>query len=213
MANYAMNDERENTYDGGVYYLKPITKKDDTPHFSVKTRQDNKYVELEKKPISTSGNLKGIEFGSYEWEGKTIKTFKVSLDKETKEEGNQLSIISMSFTNTSRSILNCILNHNGPIDTLSITLAKNKAGYNGAYTSINGHKGNWKISSDEMKKLIDVETTKKGLKITDYDKLDQFFEDEMMKHMATILPGSRIVNDDESGGFEPDPDLDDLFDE
>lgn len=209
MATYKGSDDPRGNYDD-VFYMKMVTKKDENPRFTLKIRDGNDYIDLPDSPTSVSGALKSIEFGQYEWEKTIVKTVKFLIEKKEKDI-NQLYILSSSFTSTSRAILNSILNVNEPINRLSITLIKNKAGYNGAFTLFNGRKGEWKYQPDFLKTMIETEKTKKGDLIY-YDKLDQFLEDEMMKHMDIIIPGSlKIVETEEHEDEEYITDLDEVF--
>lgn len=205
---YLGSDDPRGNYDD-VIYMKMITKKDENPRFTLKVKEGNEYVELPDTPNSVSGTLKNVEFGVYEWEKQKIKTVKFIIEK-TVDGIKQLYILSSSFTSTLRTILNSMLNVNEPINTLTIALIKNKAGYNGAYTVFNGKKGEWKYQQDFLKTMIETEKTKKG-EIVYYDKLDQFLEDEMMKHLSTIIPGSLIITDKTEDRTDEDTTLDELF--
>lgn len=184
---FAGEDKNNSSYQGGIFYLKPKTAKAEDPYFAIKTKEGTEYVDVDTSK-NVSGTLKNIEFSEYEWEKNIIKTVKFVLERETEEFGNQLYIISSSYTSTLRSILNSILGVKGPINTMSLTLYKNRQGYNGVYTLINGKKSDWKLSASELKEYIDVEHTKKFGDVTDYTRLDTFLEEQMKIHLDTILP-------------------------
>ena len=183
---FAGSDPNQSSYQGGIFYLKLKTAKTEDPYFTIKTKQGNEYVDIDTSK-NVAGVLKNIEFGEYEWEKVTIKTIKLVLERDT-EEGTQLYIISSSYTSTLRSIINSLLGINVPITSMSLTLYKNRQGYNGVYTLLNGKKSNWKLTGDQIKSYIDVEHTKKFGDVTDYSRLDTYLEEELRKHLDTILP-------------------------
>ena len=158
--------------------------KSEEPHFSIRTKVGTEYVDVPSEK-NVTGSLKNIQFSEYEWEGKKIKTLKIVIDREEKQ---QLCIIDSSYTTTLRGIINSLLGCNEPINKISITLFKNKQGFNGAYTIINSKKSNWKYSGEELKKYVDIENTKKFGPVADYDRLDNFLEDELKKHLNVIIP-------------------------
>jgi len=194
MANkYLGSDDPRGNYED-IFYMKMVTKKDENPHFSLKIKEGSDYIDLPDTPTSVSGTLKSIDFGEYEWEKQTIKTVKFQIEK-VEGDINQLYLLSSSYTATLRTILNTLLNVQEPIKKITISLIKNKAGYNGAFLVINGRKGEWKFKYDFLKTMIEIEKTKKG-EIFYYDKLDAFLEEEMLKHMPIIIPGSMRIHDE-----------------
>ena len=193
---FDMSSDENSNYEGGVFYLKMVTKKDAQPFFTIKTKIGDSYTLLSQQPKSISGTLKSITTGSYTWEKKDIKTVKIVLEKDTKK-GKQLAIISSSYTSTLRGIINCLLSFDEPINTIGINLYQNKLGYNSVMVFMcNGKRKEWKYAQSFLKTLVDVETTKKFGDVYYYGRLDDFLETELIKHLNTILPDSpRIVDE------------------
>lgn len=205
MGNFMMEDEERGQYDD-VFYVKAITKKDETPRFQVKQKKGTMYETLDIEPSSLSGVLKKIEFSEYEWEGKQIETVKFNLEKET-DGVKQLSIFTSSYTSTLRTIINCLLNYKDPIKNISFILNKNKDGYNGIILKINSKSADWKYKYEFFKTMIDVEKTRKG-DVLYYDKLDAFLKEELIKHIPVILPDidnelDNLIDDEPTDPIEP----------
>jgi hypothetical protein len=189
-----------------VYFIKPVTK--DAAYFEITKKSGDQYIVNPRKDVnSLGGTLKKIETGSYTYQNEEKKTFKIHLVKEVGSDENKklyLYIISSSYTQAGRSIINCLLDYNKPIERLHITLTS-KDGYTNANISINGEAAKWKsktsgpglYSREEQKEFttpILHPKTKATLSI-DYTDLIDKFETELINHLSVILPNQehRII--------------------
>lgn len=206
-----------------VFFLKPIVK--DDAYFQISKKVGNKYLVNPKTTYrSVGGVLKKIETSSYRYQEEEKKTIKLHIVSET-ENGKVLYILSSAYTRPFINVVNCLLDFNKPIEKINITLTY-KDKYANASVSINGVAAKWKDKSsgpgkytkDELKDyIIPIYHPKtKALITTDKSKLEEFLEEELMKHLKVILPKSDFVNiieeeandvlNDEATFGEDDPD-------
>ena len=170
-----------------LYFMK-IRSKTDTnqrPHFKVeKASKDGKGQPMEDVTY-VNGRVKDIETGSYEWEGDTIKTFKIVLvDKE------EMYYIDSSYTSLGRSILNCLANVGTDGTTpgeFRISLYTSKKGYASVWIENDGKSTGFKWPWDELKQYISVYKNKKGKEENDYAKLDEFYEAKIKEEIAPFF--------------------------
>lgn len=212
-----------------VFFLKPVTK--DCAYFQISKKVGEVYQVSPRKDFNAiGGQLKKIETGSYDYKGEEKKTFKIHLvkeskvlDKETNEtiEKKYLYIISGSFTNTARTVINCILSAEGPIDRMFITI-KHVNGFTNAEVSINGVQVKWKdnksgpgkYTREDKEKYVRIAKhpiTGKDLP-ADYTEWDEFLQTELMKHIKVILPNQesvRILPEQDVNDILPDVDDED----
>jgi hypothetical protein len=189
-----------------VYFIKPVTK--DAAYFEITKKSGDQYIVNPRKDVNSLGGLlKKIETGSYTYQNEEKKTFKIHLVKEIGEGENKkqyLYIISSSYTNAGRSIINCLLDYTKPIERIHITLTA-KDGFTNANVSINGVAAAWKsktsgpgkYSREEQKEYttpILHPKTKATISI-DYTDLIDFLETELINHLKVILPNQehRII--------------------
>jgi len=217
-------DELSGKYDE-VFFVKPKTK--DVAYFEFSKKIGDKIHQDPRTTIQTiDGNLAKIELGSYTYENKEIKTIKLHLTKTIKDK-NILFIISSSYTQVARSIMNSLLGCQEAIEKLNITLYLNQSGYTSVKMSINGKKSEWYFSIDEQKKYIETLKNKKGEFVSnDYSDLDDLFTDKLREHLPIILPNQDHIkfipevdvntvlgenNDVETFGEDDDDDASEFF--
>jgi len=179
-------DENSSGYDE-VYFVKMKTK--DLAYFEFSKKIGDKIHKDTRTTISTiEGKPTKIELGSYTFENKEVKTLKISLNKVINEK-NVLFIISTSFTQSARAIINALLGCKEPLEHVNITVYKNAAGYTSVKMSINKKKSEWKYSIDEQRKHIETIKNKKGEFVSnDYSDLDELFNDELQNHLGILFP-------------------------
>lgn len=187
----AFIDDLIGAYDE-VYFVKAKTK--DLAYFEFRKKVGNVISVDPRKTICTiDGEVEKMEMGEYTYENKEIKTLKIHLKKRIKEK-TVLFILNLSYTQTTRSIINSLLACNKPITRLCIVLYKNAAGFSSVKMTINGERAEWKYSIEEMKKHIDKIVNKKGEFISnDYSELDELFFSALRKHLPVIQPGKDHV--------------------
>ncbi|MCK9417645.1 hypothetical protein M0Q97_13465, partial [Candidatus Dojkabacteria bacterium] len=144
-------DETGSIYDE-VYYVKSRTK--NAAYFEFSKRDGDKIL-IDKRTSITriEGKLTKIDMGSFTYEGKEIKNFKLHIAKEVNQK-NILFILNMNYTQIGRSIINSLLGCSKPIDKIYLELYKNASGYCSLKMLINGQKSVWKFSIEEQRKKI-----------------------------------------------------------
>lgn len=182
-----------------VYYVKARTK--NAAYFEFSKREGDKILIDKRTSINRiEGRLTKIDMGTFTYEGKDIKNFKLYITKEiprvqNKEthllvnQKNILFILNMNYTQVGRSIINSILGCSKPIEKIYLELYKNASGYCSLKMLINGQKSVWKFSIDEQRKKIETITNKKGEFVSnDYTELDDLLEDNLRDHLHILFP-------------------------
>lgn len=181
--------EKENVENGfdEVYFVKPKTK--DTAYFEFSKKVGDKILVDPRKTLKlVEGKLNKVELGSYTYENKEVKTFKLHISKEVNGK-SILFIVSSSYTQIGRSILNTLLGATKPITKISLGLYNNNSGYASVTILIDGKKGVWLLSIDEQRKYIETIKNKKGEFVSnDYSELDEVLEDKMRTHLNILFP-------------------------
>lgn len=179
-------DETSGGFDE-VFFVKMKTK--DAAYFEFSQKQGDKILLDPRKSIQTiDGHLYKIVLGDYTYENKLIRTLKLYLTK-TVNNKSVLFIVSTSYTQSARSIINSLLACKSPIDKVNISIYKNQSGYTSVKMSINGKKSDWKYSIDDMRKHIETIKNKKGEFVSnDYTELDELFESELRTHLGVLFP-------------------------
>lgn len=197
-------DTNEGGYDE-MFFVKPKTK--DCAYFEFSQRKGDIDYHDSRTTIQTiEGKPTKLELSEYVYEKKTIKTFKLSLAKEINGK-NCLFIMSSSYTQTGRSILNSLLGCSEPLSKMNLTLYQNRAGYTSVKVSINGKKSIWKFSIDEQRKHIETIKNSRGEFISnDYQELDEMFEEKMREHLNVLFPEQDHVK------FIPEANASDVLD-
>lgn len=183
---FEKDDTGGNVYDD-VYYVKSKTK--NAAYFEFSKREGDKILVDKRTSINRiEGKLSKIDMGSFTYEGKEIKNYKLYVVKEIKGK-NILFILNMNYTQVGRSIINSILGCSKPIDKIYLELYKNASGYCSLKMLINGQKSVWKFSIDEQRKKIETITNKKGEFVSnDYSDLDNLLEDNLRDHLNILFP-------------------------
>jgi hypothetical protein len=209
-----------------VFFVKPKTK--DCAYFEFSKKTGNVIAKDPRTTIQTiDGEVSKIELGSYTYEKKEVKTFKIYLSKVLNEK-KVLFILSSSYTQCGRSIINSLLGCKEPIERMTIALYVNASGFTSVKTLINGKKSDWKFKIEEQKQHIEeIKNKKGGITLRDYTELDELFETELQNHLSILLPAQqhRIITpeipvedvlntetfgeDDEAGDFFEISDTDD----
>lgn len=184
--------DNQDSFYNEVYFVKMKTK--DQAYFEFSRKIGDKIHKDGRTTIQTiEGKPNRIELGSYTYENKEIKTFKLYLHKVINEK-NILFIISSSFTQAARAIMNALLGCSKPLEHVNITLYKNGGGYTSVKMSINKKKSEWKYSVDEQRKHIETIKNKKGEFVSnDYSELDELFEEKMREHLPILFPEQEHV--------------------
>jgi len=179
-------DETGSIYDE-VYYVKSRTK--NAAYFEFSKRDGDKILIDKRTSINRiEGKLTKIEMGSFTYEGKEIKNFKLYIGKEVNQK-NILFILNMNYTQIGRSIINSLLGCSKPIDKIYLELYKNASGYCSLKMLVNGAKSVWKYSIDDQRKKIETITNKKGEFVSnDYTELDDLLEDNLRDHLHILFP-------------------------
>lgn len=175
-----------NVYDE-VYYVKARTK--NAAFFEFSKRDGDKILIDKRTSINRiEGKLVNIVMGSFTYESKEIKNFKLYIVKEINQK-NILFILNLNYTQVGRSIINSILGCNKPIDKIYLELYKNASGYCSLKMLINGAKSTWKYSIEEQRKKIETIKNKKGEFVSnDYTELDEMLEDGLRNHLNILFP-------------------------
>lgn len=183
---FEKDDTGGNVYDD-VYYVKSKTK--NSAYFEFSKREGDKILVDKRTSINRiEGRLTKIDMGSFTYEGKEIKNYKLYIVKEINGK-NILFILNMNYTQVGRSIINSILGCNKPIDKIYLELYKNQSGYCSLKMLINGQKSVWKYSIDDQRKKIETITNKKGEFVSnDYTELDDLLEDNLRDHLNILFP-------------------------
>lgn len=170
-----------------VYYVKARTK--NSAYFEFSKREGDKILVDKRTSINRiEGRLTKIDMGSFTYEGKEIKNYKLYIVKEINGK-NILFILNMNYTQVGRSIINSLLGHTKAIDKIYLELYKNQSGYCSLKMLVNGAKSVWKFSIDDQRKKIETITNKKGEFVSnDYTELDDLLEDNLRDHLNILFP-------------------------
>ncbi len=198
-----------------IYYAKMYTKKTALPYFSFKYKNGDKCVikETVEPSRAIKGKLLKIEFRSFTWENEEIKTINFSLESES---GKNLVILSCPFTGTLRAIINSILKYPKQIEFLKIELTRNNStGYNNVRCFFNNETepGKWLYSSQEFSTYYDKVTINKK-EVYDDSRLNEFFEDELKKHLSVVCPQhlvTKIVEEETASDEIQEPTDEEVF--
>ncbi len=179
--------------DYDYFYLKLSGQKEnEKPHFTVKTKKEDKYVE-EESTWDIQGQLRKIEWETYKYnkDGKEMTGIGAKihlLDPEVKE----WYILQMGFGWTMRGIFNNLFSlTENQLKDVYISVWKNpETGQNGASVKIGGAKGekmSWKFDYKEhLAPFVKKFEKGDGSVINDYSGLDKFFQEEIVKFNKII---------------------------
>ncbi len=163
-----------------VFYAKIKGLKKDhagDPWIGLEQKKGNDYVEI-KKVQWMSGWLSGAKTGSYEYEGKPVKTFELTL-----EDGIEKYVFQSSYNGLSRSLINSLLSTVN-YGTLKISVYTSKKGYKSIGVELNGERLQWKYSIDEFKaKTKEIKDEEGEIIKISYKELDAWLEEEFKKNV------------------------------
>ena len=170
-----------------VYFVKAKTK--DCAYFEFSKRVGNKtYVDPRTTLNVLEGKLYKIEFDTFNYEGKDLKTYKLYISK-TIGTKSSLFILNLNLTQTGRSILNSLIGFQKAIQTIYLELYMNKSGYTSIKMNLNGIKAVWKYGIDEQRSLIETIKNKKGEFVSnDYSEIDERLDSDLKNHMGILFP-------------------------
>jgi len=160
---------KNSSKESATYYKIDGGKKDFKPFFGKKGSKEQGYKVIEEFD-TFEGNLLDIELGSYEFEGKTKDTIKLSF-----EDGIGKDIVEGSLnTGIMRSILNTFAgsDFNKPY-TLKMYL--NKEGYPSVYITQGGERASWKYEASQVPKA-EVIVLKNKTEIKDDTEVIEWFK-------------------------------------
>lgn len=184
--NFEKDENGGSIYDE-VYYVKSRTK--NAAYFEFSKREGDKILIDKRTSINRiEGRLTKIDMGSFIYEGKDIKNFKLYIVKEINQK-NILFILNMNYTQVGRSIINSLLGHTKAIDKIYLELYKNASGYCSLKMLVNGEKSVWRYSINDQRKHIETITNKRGEFISnDYSSLDDLLEQDLREHLGILFP-------------------------
>lgn len=155
---------------------------------------DKKYETLPSKDKFLSGTLKKMEMFDYMWKEELIKGVKFHIEDK---ESDETYILSISFSNILRNILNSLASV-PIIDHLYLSVYFNDAGFETVSVKINHQKGEWKYPIKDLNAMnIEVKHPTTGKLIaTDRSAQDAFLTKEVVVPLIAKLGG----NDSEDSG-------------
>jgi hypothetical protein len=196
-----------------IIYFSTFTKEDEYPHFQVRTKQEDNYVDL---PDATfvEGYLHSLQFKD-----------EPSYDKKTTEknlyvklfDGDELYIIRVKFFMIGRSIMNSLANLvtlDPPLDLkLTIRLYRTKPNERGdkyarAWVGYGVEALDWNMTAEQMKSLT-RKVTVNGKEMTDSSALDKRLTELMemaIKHVELHhitpdkQPATAMPHEDKTSG-------------
>lgn len=167
--------QNKNEKSGKLLILKPVSKingENVRPFFEISSKEGDKWIASEDNSInSISGSLFKIEAVEEEYKGD--KYFRV---KAFIKDGDESYLVPFRMNIASRSLLNSFFNLES-FDNISIRYYLSKTGYDSYYVTQNDTKVTWKFESSELPSPEEI--TFKGKTIRDFDKIDQFFVEQI----------------------------------
>lgn len=190
--------KRESKY-SNYYFCKLRTKKEIIPHFDI-SKDINGIIQkiTTKDPIQRIyGKLLNIEFKEGTYQNQVIKSVVFKIET-LNSDGNLVCFrISCSRNQSLQNWLNCLLSQNEKIDTLELSVWKDKnSGYNKSTMKVNGKRPSWRYTIDEIEEKKEKIYDKKGnLIATKTDDLFDFLENELKEKLDVLIP-NRIKDED-----------------
>ena len=149
-------------------------KKGSTPeelYFKGQKHDGKEYVDIDEKPTFIEGTLKEVTPRSFEYEGRTIRSFKVVL-----EDFDGRYSLDTGFSSLGVNILNTLAAADN-IGKVKLSLYTNKKGYPSIFVSLNDSSElpKWKWTFEELDKKVEKITNKKKEVVsTDRTELEEF---------------------------------------
>lgn len=181
---------KNSSKESATYYKIDGGKKDSRPFFGKKGSKEQGYKVIEEFD-TFEGNLLDIELGSYEFEGKTKDTIKLSF-----EDGIGKDVVEGSLnTGIMRSILNTFAgsDFNKPY-TMKMYL--NKEGYPSIYITQGGERASWKYEASQVPKA-EVIVLKNKTEIKDDTEVIEWFKklvtNELKPRLKDLIAPSKTA--------------------
>lgn len=185
---------------GTLIILKPKTKEESNPHFSVIRKEDGKWGETGETVNQVSGDLTKVEVKEDEYEGRKYKVINVFLQDK---EAGETYLLDLRLNMITKSLFNALSNLTDPRN-ISISLYKNKKSHNPNFgVWQNDELVRWKYSLEELPEPEEV--TFKGETMKDYSKSDEMVLSSLLE-MAEAVLNRDGDNDTESSDKEEDSD-------
>lgn len=173
-----------------IFYCSMHAKKDkkDFAYFKIQTKEDGKYIDLPDE-FKISGYLAKISHDSYEYEGKTNHTLKMSLI-----DGDALFVVEANVNSSmGRNLMNSILAINN-WEWITASLYMNKSGYPSLGMYNNDGQMGWKfdyktVLAPMVYEVEDPENPTKMRKV--YRKVNELLHNEWVKLEATVLKNAK----------------------
>lgn len=173
-------------------------------------KKNGKAVYKELEPIkNVSGDITRAKVRKYEYQGEDKYEFQVYLkDAEAKE----LCVLSCNMNSIGRSIINTLLNLDGPKGgRLEVSVWNKKdTGRASVFLKYDGNKVGWKYDMDEQNKYItENKVREKGKEVIrkDYFDLDMFLLKEFQdKFVSQYVTPEQFADKPATGGNDEGPD-------
>jgi len=157
-----------------VHTLKP---KEKDLYFKGSEKGENGYFDIEDKPTSLFGTVKGVETNKYTYEGKVHNTIKIILDDD-----DSRVILEMAYSNMLIGLLNTLLGSE-EINDLKLSLYVSKKGYKSMWIEIDDvdpKTNKWKFDyTKDLATKITKTPLPDGTNHIDKTKLEEFLMAEV----------------------------------
>lgn len=165
------------------FVMKAKSKDIPRPYFGRKEKVDNEWKTTEQFD-TFNGQLRSMELGSYEWNGKRVETLAMFM----RDPDGSMSKIEMSFSNgLTRSIINSLAS----VDNISegdfrMSVYVNKSDYSAVSCQMDGKKLSWKyeIKDFPQPRKVKVNST---TEVTDSEETDNFFREVVKNELMPQL--------------------------
>lgn len=173
----ALYTKTGNSNTGTLIILTPKTRdaenKEIDAYFEVKRRGENgNFITADETVKKVSGDIKSLSIKDYEYNDTVTSKVKLVLVDKTADE---TYLVDMKFNILNRSIFNALLNLE-QLNNVSISLYRNKKGYNAAFVAQNEQSVGWKYSLEDLPKPTEIIHPKTNKVISrDFTELDEFY--------------------------------------
>lgn len=194
------NNSNSGYEDYTTYFLRPITqdknKNKIDATFQVTKVENGEYIPQEENVSSVTGHLTKVDTYSKEWNGKdgngptiVTKGYRLFLrDDDAKET----YIIDAKLNILTRDLINKIITLTSFDEKITISLYKNKSGFNSSFVKVGNSPSKWKFERKDIPtataichpKNIDPKTGKPQVLSYDYEDVDNFFIEAIEKFIS-----------------------------
>jgi len=155
-----------------------------------KKNEDGGYEDIEDDIQKVEGNIRSLTIKHTPYNDEVISAAQIIMDDPGSDE---TYIVGLKFNMLNRSIMNCILSIKA-LENVSISLYRNKKGYNSAWVEQGGAAPGWKFAYADLPrpieithpKLVDPTTGRPKVISRDYSELDDFFISELESWAANL---------------------------